>query len=126
MMHGFHSIFLNPIITLLGFAALLIQWRTLCGRKVDIALSPLALLLQAVIFAVATATWPLRLRFFEGLPDHGMWFSYLKTWYSLVGWVAIDNGIFALAQLILFWVMTRGRTSIATQTGETAPLLDQC
>jgi hypothetical protein len=33
---------------------------------------------------------------------------------------------FALAQLILFWVMTRAEPSIATQTGETAPLLDQC
>jgi hypothetical protein len=124
MIHGFHSMFLNPVITLICFAALLAQWRTLRGGMVHTALSPLGLILQAIIFAIAAATWPWRLRFFHDLPG-GISFSYLGTWYSLVGWVAINNGIFALAQIILFWVMARHGHSMAAQAGETSPLLGQ-
>jgi len=50
----------------------------------------------------------------------------LSVWYSLVGWATVDNAIYALVQVLLFWIPMRQRGEgghEAVMHSETSPLL---
>jgi hypothetical protein len=125
--HGMHSIFLNPIITILGIAAVWAQYREIISVPAwppSLSLSGLAV--QAVVFAVLALLWPSRLVFPWNGQIGQVGFRGLLTWYRLVGFVAIDNAVFAVAQGILFWlacVRRRKGDTVATLE-ETRSLLD--
>jgi hypothetical protein len=84
--------FINPIVTIGSILALYAQ------RQKAFALSILGLATQAVVFALVASSWTARVRFptFEGVS-----LNLLIAWYQLVGWAAVDNGIFAIIQFVL-------------------------
>lgn len=118
---GIHMINLAPLITAISLAALFSQLRQLRDGTVrdTNALSVEGLGLQAVVFFVVALCWPFRFY----MPPEVPWGS----WYQLVGWAAVDNGLFALVQAVLYVVARRKKRSIVgdiqTAAGESAPLL---
>jgi hypothetical protein len=109
---GVHSMFVNWPVTLGGIAALYFQWQKAA------ALSSAGLAAQAVVFAAVALSWTARVRFVEMEPGAGS-FPF-KTWYYLVGWAAVDNGVFALVQAVLFYLARQHQSGIR---GEEEPLL---
>lgn len=113
-----HFFLLNPILTVLPFAALLPQVHEARRSHSDHsggALSVNALAAQAVAFVIVAFCWSLRLR----LP----WGKGIRfvTWYQMVGWAAVDNLVYAVVQAVLWWVLARQRHHNGSE--ETAPLL---
>ncbi|PVH79612.1 hypothetical protein DL98DRAFT_516030 [Cadophora sp. DSE1049] len=122
---GVHSMFINPIVTILCIAALFVQARETNSRPDPGALSVLGLGIQAVVFVLVALAWLGRLTFpWDKLEGYSI-ISYLTMWYQLVGWVAVDTAIFAVVQGVLFWLASRrGRGAGAESVGgETEPLL---
>lgn len=111
--HGIHSMFINPVVTILTIAAFFVQVREISTTHspwpLSSSLSVLGLVVQAVVFAVVALAWPWRLVFpwdkvGEGIP----WApSFWLSWYQLIGWVVDDNAFFAIVQAVLFWVAWR-------------------
>ncbi|ERF73258.1 hypothetical protein EPUS_03090 [Endocarpon pusillum Z07020] len=58
---GVHTMFINPIVTVIGFASLFEQARETRSRPSLGALSIMGLAIQAVVFAVVALYWPLRM-----------------------------------------------------------------
>jgi hypothetical protein len=126
LFHGVHSLFINPVVTILGISALFFQARETMSRpEGPAALSVVGLAVQAVVFAVVALVWPARLVF----PWHELGgrvtMGVLITWYQLVGFVAVDNAVFALVQAVLLWlIMRRGHGgSSEVDSGEIEPLV---
>lgn len=116
--------FINPIVTIIGFASLFVQARVTRSRPSPGALSIVGLAIQAVVFAVVALYWPLRMT----IPREFWNMSPLRsciTWYQLVGWAAVDNAVFAIVQAVLLWIAMRQRGGVQgmTTNGETTPLL---
>jgi hypothetical protein len=87
-------------------------------------LSIFGLATQAIIFALVALSWISRVNFpFE------LSLNILKAWYEVVGWAAVDNAIFAVAQFVLLCLakhQRRGRvgsSSSYTRPNEEEPLL---
>jgi hypothetical protein len=123
---GVHSMFINPIVTILGIAALFVQARETISRPDPGALSVTGLAIQAVVFVLVSLAWLGRLVFpWDRLEGHQITLGLLIIWYQLVGWVAVDNAIFSVVQAVLFWLASRhGRGGGAGNVGsETEPLL---
>ncbi|KAH8903038.1 hypothetical protein BR93DRAFT_981643 [Coniochaeta sp. PMI_546] len=127
---GAHIFLVNFIVTMLGFAAPYIQAQTIIARPPGSgpgALSLVGLAAQAVIFALLAPTWLGRLVFpWEELGAGLVNWNVLKTWYQLVGFVALDHAVFAIVQAFLLWLAVRhGRDGSppGVPAGETAPLL---
>jgi hypothetical protein len=122
LFHGAHSIFLNPIVTALNIASLFVQARE---PAMD-ALSSVGLAVQAVVFSLVAASWAVgRLTFpwEELVSRQPVTLRVLITWYQLVGWVAVDNAIFAIVQAILLWLKLRRRTGDINDNNEERPLI---
>jgi len=117
---GVHSQFLSWIITSFNIVAIYFQKLETRLRPQVLALSDLGLALQAVIFTVVGFSWVGRIKF--PYPDGGLPWAGLSTWYQLVGWATVDNGIFALGQAILLWIVAGHRLDERVY-GETEPLL---
>ena len=117
---GVHSQFLSWIITSFNIVAIYFQKLETRLRPQVLALSDLGLALQAVIFTVVGFSWVGRIKF--PYPDGGLPCAGLSTWYQLVGWATVDNGIFALGQAILLWIVAGHRLDERVY-GETEPLL---
>jgi hypothetical protein len=116
--------FINPVVTVLCIAALFVQAKETKSRSDPGGLSVTGLAVQAVIFAVVALSWLFRLVF--PWNEHLINLGGLLMWYQYVGWVAVDNAIFAVAQAVLYWLATRSRRGIAgIGGGETEPLLHQ-
>lgn len=102
---GFHIVFFNPPITILGVVSVYPQareiWRRPRGSGPG-ALSLMGLAVQAVLFLLLGLTWPARLAW--GYPIFGRGFS---SWFQMVGYVPFDYIIFALVQAILLCVAVR-------------------
>jgi hypothetical protein len=123
LLFGIHSLYLSWIITGFNVAAIYYQAKTSLSRPQDQAVSHAGLAIQAVIFTCIAVSWIGRVEFpyeaYGGFP-----WGALSTWYELVGWAAVDTGIFALGQAILLWVVSRHAASgSGAFDGETEPLL---
>lgn len=119
---GVHSQFLSWIITSLNILAVYFQIKETRSRPQEQALASLGLALQAVVFAVLAFSWVGRAEF--PYPDGRFHWSYLSAWYQLVGWATVDNGIFAMGQAILLWIIVSQRSRIyGGVQSETEPLL---
>ena len=120
---GVHSLLLSWVVTGFNVATIYCQVRQTLSRPRVQALSPVGLAAQAAGFALMAISWIGRVKFpYEGLDGH-FWGS-LSSWYELVGWAAIDNGIFALGQAILLWVVWHHETwGNGARDEETEPLL---
>ncbi|KAH6842748.1 hypothetical protein B0I37DRAFT_382728 [Chaetomium sp. MPI-CAGE-AT-0009] len=129
---GVHVMFVNPVINILGFAALYAQARSILARPAGSGLGALSLgslAAQAIVFALLAPSWLGRLYFpwDELEPEVGNSAAALKVWFELVGFVPFDHAVFAVAQLVLFWLaVLRGLhhgDNSGVLTGETEPLL---
>ncbi|KAG4435770.1 hypothetical protein IFR05_008744 [Cadophora sp. M221] len=114
---GVHTMLINPLVTLGGFAALYFQ-RPNAGAA---ALSEAGLAMQAVVFTLVAISWIERVRFLEF--DRRLGGFPVKTWYQLVGWAAVDNAVFAFVQAVLFFLRRSQKFEIGKVSGEDEPLL---
>jgi hypothetical protein len=99
---GIHSFYISWIITALNGVAIYYQAREIVKFPRNIALSRVGLATQAVIFTIMAISWIGRVSFPYEYFAEGFW-GTLTTWYELVGWAAVDTGIFALGQAFLLW-----------------------
>ncbi|KAH6847196.1 hypothetical protein B0I37DRAFT_374459 [Chaetomium sp. MPI-CAGE-AT-0009] len=129
---GVHIMFVNPIVNILGFAALYAQARSILARPAGSGLGALSLgslAAQTIVFALLAPAWLGRLYFpwDELEAEAGNWAAVLKVWFQLVGFVPFDHAVFAVAQFVLFWLAVwRGLhhgDNLGVLTGETEPLL---
>jgi hypothetical protein len=121
LFHGIHTIFLSWIITGLNIAAIYFQVREIRSRPRNHAFSHVSLAIQAAVFAFVAISWIGRVKFpYEGFSER-TW-GFLSTWFELVGWAAVDNGIFAIGQAVLLWGLLHQERSGAYRA-ETEPLL---
>lgn len=105
---------INPVVTIIAICSLFIQISNAT------ALSILGLASQAFVFALVALSWTARVRF----PDIDRYsLGILITWYQLVGWATVDNAIFSIMQLILFYV-ARHRQRGTSISADQEPLLD--
>ncbi|CAO2648046.1 Nn.00g089680.m01.CDS01 [Neocucurbitaria sp. VM-36] len=119
---GYHSLYLSWIITGFNVAAVCYQAKEMLSRPWDRALSHVGLATQALVFALIAISWIGRVKF--PYEEHGFPWGFLSTWYELVGWAAVDNGIFALGQAILLWIgLCRTTSGSGGFHEETEPLL---
>jgi hypothetical protein len=125
---GLHMLCIHPVVTILSIVALPFQARAIralpAGNLKAVSLS--GFLVQGVVFGVVAISWTMRVKsegnwFNDGIP-YAMYWYLLFDWYLLVGWAAIDNGIFALMQIWLFF-LARSWGSSEIIGGETEPLL---
>ncbi|KAI1454089.1 hypothetical protein F4805DRAFT_461139 [Annulohypoxylon moriforme] len=121
---GLHTIYINPVITILAAIAVFPQLNEMLSRKEPGALSTIGLLVQALVFVIVACVWPVR--FTIGSDDR----VPLGAWYQLVGWAAVDNLIFAIVQGVLFCTSRKFKaekdiTSTAEEISseETTPLM---
>ncbi|KAH7124708.1 hypothetical protein EDB81DRAFT_811514 [Dactylonectria macrodidyma] len=112
LFYGIHSMAINPLVTLGGIAAFFFQWQQAS------ALSSVGLAAQAFVFAAVALSWIARVQFVE-MKRWGPDFP-LKAWYQLVGWAAVDNGIFAIVQAALLYLSRRHHRR---KSSEEEPLL---
>lgn len=122
LFHGAHSIFVNPIVTLLAVAALVVQARETLSRPSSAALSLVGLAVQAAVFILLSLSWTARLVLPWDWRDVRPALHVLITWYQLIGFVPVDHAVFAVVQAVLCWLATRHRAGIETG-GETEALL---
>lgn len=108
-----HSIIINPIVTVIAICSLFIQISNAT------ALSILGLASQAFVFALVALSWTARVRF-PTIDRYSL--SILITWYQLVGWATVDNAVFSIIQLILFYV-ARHRQRGSSISADQEPLL---
>ncbi|KAF2852201.1 hypothetical protein T440DRAFT_497770 [Plenodomus tracheiphilus IPT5] len=121
---GIHALFLSYIITALEISTLLAQARMMSRQPQEHGLSRAGLAVQAVVFALVAVTWITRVAFpydeVEGKWGVGM----LLMWFEMVGWAAVDNGVFAVVQMVLLGIAMRSlRGDGGVESGETEPLL---
>jgi hypothetical protein len=78
--------------------------------------------MQAVVFTFMVFSWIGRVEF--PYPDGRPPWRHLSTWYPKVGWATVDNGIFAIGQAILLWIVAGHRSHVhGVAHGESEPLL---
>jgi hypothetical protein len=119
---GVHSLFLSWIVTGFNILAIYFQVKETRLRLQEQALSRMGLAVQVVVFILLAFSWIGRVEF--PYPDGGFPWTYMSTWYELVGWATVDNGIFAMGQAILLWIVSRQEAfNSGVVHGETEPLL---
>ena len=121
---GLHSMYLSYIITGLNIAAFYYQAKEMRSRPLsDQALSRTGLAIQSIVFALVAISWITRTQFpYERIGGTTFW--VLASWYQLVGWIVIDNAIFALGQAFLLWILRRpSNLRSNAMDRETEPLL---
>ncbi|KAB5566845.1 hypothetical protein GE09DRAFT_1284559 [Coniochaeta sp. 2T2.1] len=125
-----HIFLVNFIVSILGFVAPYLQARDIIARPPGSgpgALSLVGLAAQAVVFALLAPAWLGRLVFpWEELGAGIVNWNVLKAWWQLVGFVAFDHAVFAIAQAFLLWLAVRHArhgSPPAVRAGETDPLL---
>jgi hypothetical protein len=94
---GPHLMFVNPVVTLGCILAPIFQVQN--AMQLDL----FGLVSQASVFLFVALSWIWRVKWFSEGSFPVSW-GGLGSWYQTVGWVAVDNGIFAVGQLGLFCV----------------------
>lgn len=123
---GVHTIFINPIVTIIAIAALSPQIRELRAHPSnENALSLVGLAVQTVVFTAVALGWLFRLTLPE-LTWSRFSLRVFIIWYQLVGWAAIDTAIFAVGQGVLLAIgLRQGRGGqVVLVTSESSPLLN--
>lgn len=123
-----HSMLLYQITTTLVVLSIYRQAREILAVPFPNGLSLQGLAAQAVVFMLISVTWIWSLPFpWEQWNGEVYWFLFFR-WYGIVGWIVVDNLIFALGQALLLVLALRRLSSSKTtlQRGdETEPLLGQ-
>ena len=108
----------NPILTLLGVVAFIIQarvtWRT---QELD-ALSELTLALQVIIFLLLAVSWPFRLILPPNMWSLGHQPAILLEWYPWVGWACVNSAVVAIGQATVLYVACQSRHSASSSVSE--------
>jgi hypothetical protein len=122
-----HMGYTQHLVTTLGLAALLYQWRVIRTRPAGTGTGSLSLLglgLQAVTFSIFAVTWPWRL-VFSWEVFRGMFLpNLIYAWYQVVGFVPVDHAVFACAQgYLLLATLRHSRAAREVPIGEEEPLL---
>lgn len=122
LLHSVHILFINPVVTILAIAAPIHQARKTLLEPSLGALSTVSLAVQAIVFAVVAVSWVARV-VFPAMP--AITPGVVVTWYQLIGWAAVDNGVFAIGQAVIWFIATRkaGWRGENPSSGETEPLL---
>ena len=106
---GFHTLFVNPVVDILGFTALYAQARIIRAQTPASGLgvlSPVGFTVQAVVFALLAPAWLGRLVFPWAELGGGMVNSAaVIRWFELVGFVPFDNAVCAVAQFVLLLIL---------------------
>lgn len=111
------------LITLLGCWSIYRQAREISTVSFPNSLSLQGLWVQAIVFLLVSVGWVWCLPFPYG-KARGHWNAGAFTvWYSSIGWIVVDNVIFAFGQALLFVLAWRRASESATRSGETEPLL---
>lgn len=126
LFHGVHTIFINPIVTVLILVSFVAQRDEILRHPPGAPSSSFSLVglaVQAAVFALLALTWMWRLvlpwnESFDGHPVA----SLAWAWYQLVGFVAVDHVAFALVQAALL-VVARSNPWLGFTNSETQPLL---
>jgi hypothetical protein len=110
-------LFISPIVTFLSILPLIFQWRKAA------ALSITGLCAQAFIFAFVVLSWIVRVEYpiMERVS-----LRILQYWYQSVGWVAVDNAVFAVTQFVLLCLAMHQKpeeADSAARPDEEEPLL---
>ncbi|KAH6873477.1 hypothetical protein B0T10DRAFT_235283, partial [Thelonectria olida] len=114
---GAHFLWVGPIVTFLGVLALVVQWPKAA------ALSIAGLRAQAFIFAFVALFWIVRV---EYPVMERVSLRILQNWYLSVGWVAVDNAVFAVTQFVLLCLAKHPKpkeVDSAARPDEEEPLL---
>lgn len=128
---GGHLLYVNPVVDILGLAALYAQVRLIWRRPPGSgpgALSTVGLGVQALAFAVLALVWLWRL-VFPWEEWRGSWPGEAAVWFTLVGFVPFDYAVFAVVQLVLLRILRRRMVHhgdilpVGAPVDETAPLL---
>lgn len=122
LLSGIHYLYLSWVVSGLNVTAIYYQVRETISRSLNEALSYVGLALQAVIFASMAFSWIRRVNFpYEGFAGYP--WGFVITRYELVGWAAVNTGIFALGQAILSLTVSRYvARGKGTLLGEAEPL----
>lgn len=118
MFYYLHLVIINKGIPVLLIVALFLQARQMLLRPEARALSRIGLAAQAVVFAIVAVSWTMRVK----VPNDS---TGKRSWYDEIGWVVVDNVIFAVAQgllLCISWRRTATRIS-KVEEGEREPLV---
>lgn len=126
LFYGYRHFVLVPIIVTLLILGLYKQ-----ARSSSLNLSLAGLRLQAVIFIFSAASWVFRLPFpWKTLlqQPYGRVPMYLviPAWFHMIGFVAVDDAIFALGQgflAVLLWLALRRERRLADSDPQREPLL---
>ncbi|KAF9873247.1 hypothetical protein CkaCkLH20_09410 [Colletotrichum karsti] len=120
-----HTSLINPLIPLVGVAALYFQAREILAQPPGsgpAALSLISLAAQAAVFALLAVAWVGRVVFpwdtIGGPVDWGV----VKVWYQYAGFVAVDSFISAVTQAIILWLAVHYGLD-GKSAGEAEPLL---
>lgn len=119
LFQGLHAVILLPFLTTIPLvigiikqACMPLQTQSLIGLK-----------LQTVAFVLSAIFWVPRVSvpwdlYLDG--EHPI-ILVINTWYHMVGFVAVDDAVFALGQGILLWLSLRQMRR--AEEGERQPLL---
>jgi hypothetical protein len=123
LFEGYHVFALVPVI---GIPLILGLYKQ--ARASSLNLSLPGLKLQAVIFMLSAGSWVLRLSFpwkaYLGQPQGRVpIYLVIPAWWRMIGFVAVDDAIFALGQGSLLWLALRREKRLAASDPERRPLL---
>lgn len=114
-----------PIGTILGFVGIYHQAREILTTPFPNALSLSGLAAQGVVFTLVSVTLIWALPFpYEKSDGEVSWRSF-SVWYGFIGWIIVDNFVFAIGQAVLFALSLHRSSSSKNSAlgGETEPLL---
>lgn len=87
------------------------------------ALDITGLAFQATIFTLVAISWIFRVVFPPAPIGKWTW-HFLVSWYEIVGWAAVDNGVFAFVQFVLYCTARRAQgRAMGERDSEDEPLL---
>lgn len=93
----------NHIFTLLGVVAVFPQIRVMERIGSPKALSPLGLLLQAVLYTVLAVSWAFRIPRPTSSEQPDSRLDLFAIWWVEIGWAAIDHAVYAVISAILYF-----------------------
>ncbi|PKX93913.1 uncharacterized protein P174DRAFT_512163 [Aspergillus novofumigatus IBT 16806] len=121
LFEGYHLFALVPVIVTLLILGLYKQ-----ARASSLNLSSPGLKLQAMVFMLSAASWVPRLAFpwkayLDQPQERVPIYLVIPAWWQMIGFLAVDEAMFALGQGILLWVALRREKRLAASDAERRP-----